>query len=121
MSSIFCTKPFLYQEIIDVVYFSLVTFTTLGLGDIRPLTNLGKALICLEAVMGAFMIAVFVVVFVRKMAWLWNLLSSTRKICLFALSQITSAKVKNIFLEESYRIHPFMSKEKHSYENTNVK
>ena len=61
-------NPCLYQEIIDVVYFSFVTFTTLGLGDITPLTTLGKVLICLEAVIGAFMIAVFVVVFVRKMA-----------------------------------------------------
>lgn len=61
-------NPSFYQETIDVIYFSFVTFTTLGLGDIRPLTNLGKVLICLEAVLGAFMIAVFVVVFVRKMA-----------------------------------------------------
>ena len=61
-------NPCLYQEIIDVVYFSFVTFTTLGLGDITPLTTFGKVLICLEAVIGAFMIALFVVVFVRKMA-----------------------------------------------------
>jgi uncharacterized protein YjbI with pentapeptide repeats len=61
-------NPCIYQEIIDVVYFSFVTFTTLGLGDIRPLTSLGKVLVCFEAVIGAFMIAVFVVVFVRKMA-----------------------------------------------------
>jgi len=61
-------NPCLYQEIVDVVYFSFVTFTTLGLGDITPLTTLGKILICLEAVIGAFMIALFVVVFVRKMA-----------------------------------------------------
>jgi hypothetical protein len=65
---VYARKPSLYQEIIDAIYFSFVTFTTLGLGDIRPLTNLGKAFICLEAVIGAFMIAVFVVVFVRKMA-----------------------------------------------------
>jgi len=61
-------NPCLYQEVIDVVYFSFVTFTTLGLGDITPLTTLGKVLICFEAVTGAFMIALFVVVFVRKMA-----------------------------------------------------
>ncbi len=61
-------NPRLHKEIIDVVYFSFVTFTTLGLGDITPLTSLGKILICCEAIVGAFMIAVFVVVFVRKMA-----------------------------------------------------
>ncbi|MGC1120641.1 MAG: pentapeptide repeat-containing protein [Candidatus Methanofastidiosia archaeon] len=61
-------NPSLQQKIIDVIYFSFVTFTTLGLGDIAPATTLGKVLICVEAVIGAFMIAVFVVVFVRKMA-----------------------------------------------------
>jgi hypothetical protein len=61
-------NPCLQQKVIDVVYFSLVTFTTLGLGDIAPVTTLGKVLICFEAVIGAFMIAVFVVVFVRKMS-----------------------------------------------------
>jgi uncharacterized protein YjbI with pentapeptide repeats len=61
-------NPSLQQKIIDVIYFSFVTFTTLGLGDIAPATTLGKVLICIEAVIGAFMIAVFVVVFVRKMA-----------------------------------------------------
>ena len=61
-------NPCLQQKVIDVIYFSFVTFTTLGLGDIAPVTTLGKVLICFEAVIGAFMIAVFVVVFVRKMA-----------------------------------------------------
>jgi uncharacterized protein YjbI with pentapeptide repeats len=60
--------PSLLQETIDAIYFSFVTFTTLGLGDIAPLTAFGKVLICCEAVTGAFMIALFVVVFVRKMA-----------------------------------------------------
>jgi hypothetical protein len=61
-------NPSLQQKIIDAIYFSFVTFTTLGLGDIAPTTTPGKVLICVEAVIGAFMIAVFVVVFVRKMA-----------------------------------------------------
>jgi uncharacterized protein YjbI with pentapeptide repeats len=55
------------EEIIYTLYFSFVTFTTLGLGDIKPLTHLGRALICCEAVIGAFLIALFVVVFARKM------------------------------------------------------
>jgi uncharacterized protein YjbI with pentapeptide repeats len=62
------TNPCIQQRIIDVTYFSFVTFTTLGLGDIAPATTLGKILICVEAVIGAFMIALFVVVSVRKMA-----------------------------------------------------
>ncbi|MGD2249442.1 MAG: pentapeptide repeat-containing protein [Candidatus Methanofastidiosia archaeon] len=58
----------LSQQIIDVLYFSFVTFTTLGLGDIRPMTSIGKMLVCLEAIIGAFLIALFVVGFFRKMA-----------------------------------------------------
>jgi len=49
------------------IYFSFVTFTTLGLGDIHPSNNLGRSLVCCEAVIGAFLIALFVVVFARKM------------------------------------------------------
>jgi hypothetical protein len=56
-----------FEEFIYSIYFSFVTFTTLGLGDIRPLTHTGRILICCEAVIGAFLIALFVVVFSRKM------------------------------------------------------
>lgn len=56
-----------FQQIIDAFYFSFVIFTTLGLSDIHPSTNIGKALVCSEAAIGAFLIALFVVVFVRKM------------------------------------------------------
>jgi uncharacterized protein YjbI with pentapeptide repeats len=60
-------NPCLSQQIKDSIYFSFVTFTTLGLGDISPANDLGKFLICCEAVIGAFLIALFVVVFARKM------------------------------------------------------
>ncbi|MBU7026940.1 MAG: pentapeptide repeat-containing protein [Theionarchaea archaeon] len=56
-----------FEEFIYAMYFSFVTFTTLGLGDIKPLTHVGRILICCEAVIGAFLIALFVVVFARKM------------------------------------------------------
>ncbi|MBU7047983.1 MAG: pentapeptide repeat-containing protein [Theionarchaea archaeon] len=56
-----------FEEIVYTLYFSFVTFTTLGLGDIKPLTHPGRILICCEAVIGAFLIALFVVVFARKM------------------------------------------------------
>ena len=61
-------NPSLFQRIIDNLYFSFVTFATLGTGDISPATDMGKALVCCEAMIGAFLIALFVVVFVRKMA-----------------------------------------------------
>ena len=49
------------------LYFSVVTFTTLGFGDISPVTDAGRAVASVEAFTGAFMIALFVLVFGRKM------------------------------------------------------
>lgn len=60
-------NPEFLHGLFHAVYFSFVTFTTLGLGDIHPSNNLGMALICCEAIIGAFLIALFVVVFARKM------------------------------------------------------
>lgn len=51
----------------DCAYFSVVTFTTLGYGDITPLGN-ARILAAIEAFIGSFSIALFVVVFVKKMA-----------------------------------------------------
>ena len=42
------------------VYFSLVTLTTLGYGDIAPATPLAGVLVTLEAVVGVFYIAILV-------------------------------------------------------------
>ena len=42
------------------VYFSLVTLTTLGYGDISPKTSLAGILATLEAVVGVFYIAILV-------------------------------------------------------------
>lgn len=60
-------NPTVLQKVESVIYFSFVTFTTLGLGDIEPVNVWGRVLICCEAVIGAFLIALFVVVFARKM------------------------------------------------------
>ena len=62
------SNPTISKQIKESLYFSFVTFTTLGLGDILPLNDLGRAFICAEALLGAFFMALFVVVFVRKMA-----------------------------------------------------
>lgn len=48
------------------LYFSVVTFTTLGYGDLTPI-GFARALAALEAFMGSFTLALFVVVFVKKM------------------------------------------------------
>jgi hypothetical protein len=47
-------------------YYSVVTFTTLGYGDIVPL-GAARFFAAVEAFIGAFSIALFVVVFVKKM------------------------------------------------------
>jgi len=47
-------------------YFSIITFTTLGYGDIRPAPGLGSALTALEAILGGIMMALTVLVIGRK-------------------------------------------------------
>lgn len=51
----------------DCLYFSFVTFTTLGYGDLRPMPEVGtRAVASIEAFTGAFMMALFVLCFARK-------------------------------------------------------
>jgi len=50
----------------DSLYFSTITFTTLGYGDFRPLKGRGRFLAGLEAFIGAFMMALFVYTFARR-------------------------------------------------------
>lgn len=44
----------------ELIYFSLVTLTTLGYGDIRPTTDLARLVSALEAVVGLLFVAVFI-------------------------------------------------------------
>ncbi|MBE4589205.1 ion channel [Vibrio navarrensis] len=53
-------------EFLNAVYFSVVTFTTLGYGDISPV-GMARFIAALEAFLGSFTMALFVVVFVKKM------------------------------------------------------
>ena len=50
----------------SALYFSVVTFTTLGYGDLAPI-GIARAFAALEAFVGSFTLALFVVVFVKKM------------------------------------------------------
>ena len=50
----------------DLTYFSFVTLTTLGFGDIAPQSILGKNLVVLEAAIGDIYIAVIVAIIVGR-------------------------------------------------------
>lgn len=52
----------------DYYYFSLVTLTTLGFGDLVPVTDLGKRLVTIEALVGQ----VFLVTLVARLVSLWG-------------------------------------------------
>jgi hypothetical protein len=45
---------------LDGLYFSVVTFATLGLGDVHPAGDIGRLLAASEGLAGAFLTAVFV-------------------------------------------------------------
>ncbi|AZQ11824.1 ion channel [Shewanella khirikhana] len=50
----------------NCIYYSVVTFTTLGYGDFTPI-GFSRLIAAIEAFTGSFTIALFVVVFVKKM------------------------------------------------------
>lgn len=52
--------------LLECLYYSVVTFTTLGYGDFTPV-GISRLFAALEAFTGSFTLALFVVVFVKKM------------------------------------------------------
>lgn len=54
------------DDLISCLYFSVVTFTTLGYGDVTPF-GATRIVAAVEAFTGSFTMALFVVVFVKKM------------------------------------------------------
>lgn len=50
------------------LYFSVVTFTCLGYGDVRPAQGWGQFVTCLEVVLGVIFIALFVGCIIRKVS-----------------------------------------------------
>jgi tetratricopeptide (TPR) repeat protein len=60
-----CSNPLGYWE---SLYFSIVTFSTLGYGDILPRTSTGQLFIIFEVVIGYFMLGALVAIIIRKIA-----------------------------------------------------
>ena len=52
---------------LEALYFSIVTFTTLGFGDLTPKPGFFQLFASFEALLGAIFMALFIVVFARKM------------------------------------------------------
>lgn len=53
-------------SLLDALYFSTLTFTTLGLGDYRPANELGRAVTIAETAAGVILLALLVFVFGRR-------------------------------------------------------
>jgi hypothetical protein len=51
------------------LYFSTVTFATLGFGDIQPLATVARALAGIEALLGQLLMALLVFVLTRNVTW----------------------------------------------------
>jgi hypothetical protein len=62
----FFVQPGLHKES-EYLYFSFVTLTTLGFGDLSPAVGLPQALTALEALVGS----VFLVTLVARLVTLW--------------------------------------------------
>ena len=60
------------NNIINSIYFSVVTFTTLGYGDIKPHTNFMKMVCSSEAILGAILLGLIIAGFSNKSRyWIW--------------------------------------------------
>ena len=55
------------DDFLICLYMSVITFTTLGYGDVCPTTSFSRTVASVEAVFGIIMTALFIFVFTRKM------------------------------------------------------
>ncbi len=59
-------SPGSFSETTDLLYYSFVTLTTVGYGDVAPLTTLSKRLAVFEAAMGSIYMAVIIAMIVGR-------------------------------------------------------
>ena len=60
------------SSIFDYIYFSVVTSTTIGYGDFHPVNDMGKLIVCIQAVMVVAFIVLFLNFFGSKVETLNN-------------------------------------------------
>ena len=53
----FCNEPNTFDSFIDALYWSAVTLTTIGYGDIHPVSDLGKIIVIASSIFGILVIA----------------------------------------------------------------
>jgi hypothetical protein len=51
----------------DGIYFSVTTFSTLGLGDVTPISDIGKLIVMCEAILGYLMGGLLIAILVRRL------------------------------------------------------
>ncbi len=52
---------------VDFIYFSLITITTTGFGDLSPVANLGRMMAGVEAILGNLYLVTVVALFVSNL------------------------------------------------------
>lgn len=69
LSIIPITIPETVSILLSTIYFSAVTFTTLGYGDVQPASSAAEALATVESFLGALLMALLVFVLGRRTNW----------------------------------------------------
>jgi voltage-gated potassium channel Kch len=54
------------RNFFECLYFSVVTFTTVGYGDLTPISGLSKILVSLEAFLGPASLTLFMATLIKK-------------------------------------------------------
>jgi hypothetical protein len=60
--------PPLPFSLVTMIYYSVVTFTTLGFGDVKPQTELAAVIVMLEVIIGYVMLGGLISILANKLA-----------------------------------------------------